>query len=190
MLILGLDPGTHVTGWGVIDAATGQAPRHVDHGCIRTVAAQPLDERLYTIDRALADIFGAHRVAVMAIETSFVAENPQTALKLGHARGVAMVGARRAGAEVFEYAPSRVKSAVTGSGRADKRQVAEMVRVIVGLPEAPPSDAADALALAICHALATSGRLPMAPLPARGGARLREVPQVLTVAEFKRLGVR
>jgi crossover junction endodeoxyribonuclease RuvC len=199
MLILGLDPGTHVTGWGLVEAASGQPPRHVDHGCIRTVTAEALDLRLYTIDRALSDIFGAHTVAAMAIETSFVAENPQTALKLGHARGVAMVCARRAGADVFEYAPSRVKSAVAGSGRAEKRQVAEMVRVITGLSEVPPADAADALALAICHALAQAGRLPeLAHKPAfgKGGAAgsgragAGRPSGVVSVAEFKRMGVR
>jgi crossover junction endodeoxyribonuclease RuvC len=159
MRILGLDPGTHITGWGLIESVPGRPLRHVDHGAIRTHASQKLDERLYVIDRALADIFGAHPIAVMAIETSFVAKNAQSALKLGHARGVAMVAARRAGAEVFEYAPTRIKSAVTGSGKAEKIQVAEMVRVLVGLSAVPQADAGDALALAICHALATSGRL-------------------------------
>lgn len=159
MRILGLDPGTHITGWGIIESLPGKPLRHIDHGSIRTHASEKLDERLFTIDRALSDIFGAHKVQVMAIETSFVAKNAQSALKLGHARGVAMVAARRGGADVFEYAPTRVKSAVTGSGKAEKHQVAEMVRVIVGLPLAPQADAGDALALAICHALATSGRL-------------------------------
>jgi crossover junction endodeoxyribonuclease RuvC len=159
MRILGIDPGTHKTGWGLVESIAGRPLRHLDHGTIRTTASQPLDVRLFAIDRALAEILAAHTVDVMAIETSFVAKNAQSALKLGHARGVAMVAARRAGAEVFEYAPSRVKSAVTGSGRAEKHQVAEMIRVIAGLPAPPQADAADALALAVCHALATSGRL-------------------------------
>jgi crossover junction endodeoxyribonuclease RuvC len=159
MRILGIDPGTHKTGWGLIESLPGRPLRHLDHGTIRTTASEPLDARLFTIDRALGDILAAYGVHVMAIETSFVAKNAQSALKLGHARGVAMVAARRAGADVFEYAPSRVKSAVTGSGRAEKHQVAEMIRVIAGLPVPPQADAADALALAVCHALATSGRL-------------------------------
>jgi len=175
MRILGIDPGTHITGWGLIESLPGKPLRHIDHGTIRTVTSQKLDERLYTIDRALAEVFGAHVISVMAIETSFVAKNAQTALKLGHARGVAMVAARRAGAEVFEYAPTRVKSAVTGSGRAEKGQVAEMIRVIVGLAAVPQADAADALAVAVCHALATSGRIMASVVPARIAPRLLEV---------------
>lgn len=175
MRILGIDPGTHITGWGLIESIPGRPLRHIDHGTIRTVTAQKLDERLFTIDRALADVFGAHTVSVMAIESCFVSKNIQSALKLGHARGVAMVAARRAGAEVFEYAPTRVKSAVTGSGRAEKNQVAEMIRVIVGLSAAPQADAADALAVAVCHALATSGRIMASAVPARIAPRTSEL---------------
>ncbi len=166
MIVLGVDPGTLATGWGVVVAEPRRAIVHVAHGVIRTRADEPLWERLYMIDAALAVVLAEHRPAALALEQCFVSKNVQSALKLGHTRGVIMVAARRVGADVFEYAPSQVKSAVTGSGRAEKHQVAEMVRIILGLGTTAPADAADALAAAVCHANGHGARALAA-----GGAR-------------------
>ncbi len=155
MRILGIDPGTHATGFGVIDWRDGRL-RHVCYGVIRTKASEPLWERLRTIHRRVAETAAEYRPDSLAIESCFVSKNVQSALKLGHTRGVVMVACMEVGADVHEYAPSEVKKAVTGTGRADKNQVAQMVRTILGLPKAPPSDASDALAVAICHAHAAS----------------------------------
>lgn len=151
MRILGIDPGTHATGFGVIDWRDGRV-RHVCHGVVRTKASDPLWERLRTIHRRIADTAVEHRPDALAIESCFVSKNVQTALKLGHTRGVVILACLEVGADIHEYAPSEVKKAVTGTGRADKNQVAQMVRTILGLSKAPPSDASDALAVAICHA--------------------------------------
>lgn len=151
MVVLGVDPGTLVTGWGVVRYTSQRAPRHVAHGLVRTNARAPLWERLAVIHAALVEVAAEHRPDALSLEQCFVSKNVQSALKLGHTRGVVMLAAMGAGAAVFEYAPSQIKSAVTGSGRADKHQVAEMVRVILGLPAAAPFDASDALAAALCH---------------------------------------
>lgn len=171
MIVLGVDPGTLATGWGVIVAEPRRPLVHVAHGVIRTDAEAPLWDRLYMIDEALSGILAARRPGVLALEQCFVSKNVQSALKLGHTRGVIMVAARRVGAEVAEYTPGQIKSAVTGNGRADKHQVAEMVRVVLGLGKAAPSDAADALAAAICHGHGQVARaLVAASAPrARGG---------------------
>lgn len=151
MKVLGVDPGTLATGWCIVEAlAGGRLVAHA-HGIVRTRPADPLWDRLDLIHRALVDVIAVHRPTVLALEQCFVSKNVQSALKLGHTRGVVMIAARSAGADVFEYAPSQVKNAVTGSGRADKHQVAEMVRIVLGLEATPRSDAADALAVAICH---------------------------------------
>ncbi len=164
MIVLGVDPGTRVTGWGVIDIRPGAAARHIAHGQIRTDAKAPLWVRLVQIHRDLDEVAATYSPAAFAIERAFVSKNAQTALKLGHARGVSMLAAVNRGAQVFEYAPSQIKSAVTGSGRADKHQVAEMVRVILGLTKAAPADASDALAAAICHGHGAHGAHGASPL--------------------------
>jgi len=151
MIVLGVDPGTLATGWGVVVAEPRKPLRHVAHGVVRTKADMPLWERLAHIDRELEVVLTTHRPAVLSLEMCFVGKNVQSALKLGHTRGVIMVAGCRHGATVHEYTPMQVKSAVTGSGRADKHQVAEMVRVILTLAAAAASDASDALAVAICH---------------------------------------
>lgn len=151
MRILGVDPGTHITGYGVIDAVDGRL-RHVCHGQVRTNAKAPLWERLKTIHDAIAAVAAEHRPDALSLEQCFVSKNVQSALKLGHTRGAIMMAAMAAGLEVHEYQPSVIKSAVSGSGRADKHQVAQMVRVVLALDQAAPSDASDALAAAICHA--------------------------------------
>lgn len=148
--VLGVDPGTLATGWGVV-RGDGRTLTLVATGVIRTKPADPLWDRLAQIHGVIAGLAAEHRPAALALEQCFVSKNVQSALKLGHARGVIMVAARATGAEVFEYAPSQVKSAVTGSGKAEKHQVAEMIRILLKLDKAPPSDASDALAAAICH---------------------------------------
>lgn len=148
--VLGVDPGTLATGWGVV-RSDGRTLTLVATGVIRTKPADPLWDRLAQIHGVIAGLAAEHRPAALALEQCFVSKNVQSALKLGHARGVIMVAARATGAEVFEYAPSQVKSAVTGSGKAEKHQVAEMIRILLKLDKAPPADASDALAAAICH---------------------------------------
>lgn len=168
MIVLGVDPGTLATGWGVVVCEPRNPVRHVAHGVVRTKADAPLWDRLAHIDGELSKVFAEHRPAVLSLEQCFVGKNIQSALKLGHTRGVVMVAARRFGADVYEYTPMQVKNAVTGSGRAEKHQVAEMVRVILTLATAAASDASDALAAAICHG---NGHASRALLAAAGVRR-------------------
>jgi len=158
VLVLGVDPGTLVTGWGLVDCGAGGVARHVDHGLVRTRASAPLWDRLKVIHDALLAVAERHRPEALSLEQCFVSKNVQSALKLGHTRGVVMMAAMAVGADIHEYTPMQIKSAVTGSGRADKHQVAEMVRVILGLPEAAPYDASDALAAALCHGAGMGAR--------------------------------
>lgn len=157
-IVLGVDPGTLATGWGLV-AVQGRALTLVATGVIRTKPADPLWDRLAQIHGVIAELVVTHRPSAVSLEQCFVSKNVQSALKLGHTRGAIMVAARAGGADVFEYAPSLVKSAVTGSGKAEKHQVAEMVRLLLSLPAAPPADAADALAAAICHINHSNPRL-------------------------------
>jgi len=149
-LVLGLDPGTRHFGWGVVER---RGPRfvHVAHGVIDTDAHDIIAARLVVIERALLEVLSAHGPTEASVEALFFAKDPQAASKLGHARGVALLVCARAGLAIHEYAPALVKRAVTGSGRADKHQVAQMVRVVLALSAPPPPDAADALAAAIVH---------------------------------------
>jgi crossover junction endodeoxyribonuclease RuvC len=164
-LVLGLDPGTRHFGWGVV-AQRGPRMVHIAHGVIDTDAREAIALRLVVIERTLLEVLSAHRPTVASVEALFFAKDPQAASKLGHARGVALLVCARAGLAVHEYAPALVKRAVTGSGRAEKGQVAQMVRVVLALPAAPPSDAADALAVAIVH-------LQRAPMLAAAAASVR-----------------
>ena len=150
MVVLGIDPGTRRFGWGVVERR-GTRLVHRGHGVIRADERQPLELRLVTIESALAEVVVAQAPAVASVEALFFAKDAQAAAKLGHVRGVALLVCARAGLVVHEYAPALVKRAVAGSGRAEKGQVAQMIRVILGLPSAPPADAADALALAVTH---------------------------------------
>jgi crossover junction endodeoxyribonuclease RuvC len=150
VIAIGIDPGTRHLGWGVI-RAEGNQLTHVAHGVIDADAALSLARRLEVIDSALTEIIGRYRPEVGSVETLFFHRDPQAAAKLGHARGVVLLGLSRASVEVAEYAPAHVKLAVTGKGNADKRQVAHMVRALLALEGPPRSDAADALALAITH---------------------------------------
>jgi crossover junction endodeoxyribonuclease RuvC len=148
--ILGVDPGTLATGYGVVEQVGGVL-RHLDHGVIRTSSKQPLWTRLGIIHAGIQAVLSAHQPDALSLERCFVNRNVQSALKLGHARGAIMVAAVAQGLEVAEYTPGQIKLAVTGRGRAEKAQVQEMVRVILSLPKAAPEDASDALAAAICH---------------------------------------
>jgi crossover junction endodeoxyribonuclease RuvC len=152
MRILGIDPGSGSTGYGIIDT-DGSKHRTVLFGAIQTNARSPFHERLLKIHQQLTGILRREKADVMAIEEVFHATNVQSALRLGHARGIALLVAAQQGIDVFEYSPLEIKSAVVGYGRADKMQIQMMVRLLLDLPEIPaPDHAADALAVAICHA--------------------------------------
>ncbi|MCF6290542.1 MAG: crossover junction endodeoxyribonuclease RuvC [Desulfobacterales bacterium] len=149
--ILGVDPGSRVTGYGVI-AKQGQQLRLIACGVIKGHARDSLPERLRLIHDGLCEVIREHGPEAAAVEDLFVAINPCSALKLGHARGVAVLAAVQQGLEVHDYTPRMVKQAVVGYGQADKLQVQQMVRVLLRLTSLPGQDAADALAVAICHA--------------------------------------
>lgn len=149
-IILGVDPGSRITGYGVI-RAEGRHIEYIDSGCIR-VGEKPMAERLQTIFQSLATLIGEYRPQEFAIEQVFMARNPDSALKLGQARGAAIVSAANSGLAVHEYSARQVKQAVVGKGGADKSQVQHMVQVLLSLSRKPQADAADALAIAMCHA--------------------------------------
>ena len=149
--IIGIDPGLNVTGWGVI-AISGSRLAHIDSGVIRPPLKAPLADRLRAIHHGLMEVLAQYAPDEAAVEETFVNKDARATLKLGQARGVAMLTPAMRGLPVAEYAPNAVKKAVVGTGHAQKRQVAAMVEVL--LPKARPAtaDAADALAVAICHA--------------------------------------
>jgi len=149
--ILGIDPGSRITGFGIIETE-GNRLRHVDNGIITSNPNEPLAIRLKTIYDGVARVISGYRPEAVAVEQIFLARNPQAALVLGHARGTAMLAAVNAGLAVHEYSALQVKSAVVGYGRAAKPQVQQMVKVLLNLPEIAQEDAADALGVAICHA--------------------------------------
>ncbi len=152
MIILGIDPGLANTGWGVIESA-GSSHRCLAYGCITTSADQPLPDRLAQVHDELVRVVERYRPAACAIESVYFGSNAKSAFATGQARGVAILATAGAGLELGEYSPPQVKSTVVGAGAADKRQVAYMVRILLGLAEEPhPDHAADALAVAICHA--------------------------------------
>lgn len=159
MRILGIDPGSNVTGYGVVEYDRASLV-HVAHGTVRTRSGAALPNRLEQLYRAIAEIVAEHRPDVAAVEQVFVSGSPRAALILGQARGAALAAVGAAGLGVCEYTPSQVKQAVTGSGRAAKAQVKTMVRRLLALERTPAEDAADALAVAIRHA--HGGRLEAA----------------------------
>ncbi|MCL2777091.1 MAG: crossover junction endodeoxyribonuclease RuvC [Polyangiaceae bacterium] len=148
--VLGLDPGTRNFGWGVVKRV-GTRLVHVAHGTIAVGSETSLGKRLVAIEQALNEIVTTHAPDEASIESLFFAKDAQAAAKLGHARGVALLVCARAGLTAFEVAPTRVKRTIVGIGRADKAQVAQMIRVLLGLPDVPRPDAADALAVAVTH---------------------------------------
>jgi crossover junction endodeoxyribonuclease RuvC len=151
LLILGLDPGLGTSGWGVI-SALGNRLSHIAHGQISTDPKTPLAERLVALERGLADVIQTHQPDCAAVEEVFVNTNAQSTLKLGQARGVCLLVAARSGLPVAEYATRLVKKAVVGTGAAEKTQVQAMLRILLPGAAITGADAADALAVAICHA--------------------------------------
>ena len=159
--VLGVDPGSDTTGYGVIDS-DGRNYELVEYAGIRAPARFAFAERLLIITQKLEEVIERLRPHACAVEETFYAVNVKSALKLGHVRGVVLVAAARAGLEVAEYSPLEIKSALVGYGRAEKQQVQEMVRILLGLKEPPePLDASDALAAAICHVNIASTRARM-----------------------------
>ena len=171
--ILGLDPGLSAMGWGVIDVA-GSRLTHVAHGVIATNPSIGLGARLMALHRELAAVIALHTPASIAVEQVFVARDPQAALKIGHARAVALLAAAQAGLEIAEYAPNHIKKSVVGAGHAGKEQVQFMVKRLLPACGVTQADAADALACAIAHAHLSTTRARMevvevARIRARGG---------------------
>jgi crossover junction endodeoxyribonuclease RuvC len=160
--IFGIDPGSIRTGYGCVET-DGSRHRVVVSGALSTARAPALPEKLLIIHQGLAELLRRWCPDAVAIESVFHAINARSALRLGHARGVAMLAASEAGLPIAEYTPTQVKRAVVGYGRAEKHQVQHMVQLILGLPVAPsPYDAADALAVAICHANSVGAVSPKA----------------------------
>lgn len=151
MRILGVDPGTLATGFGVIET-NGSRLVHIDHGTVRTSSRAPLSERLAVIFQELQRVILEHSPQSLAVEKVFVAANVSSSMKLCHARGVALLAGAQHQLPVYEYSALQVKSAVVGYGKAAKSQVQQMTRMILRLSAVASPDAADALALAICHA--------------------------------------
>jgi crossover junction endodeoxyribonuclease RuvC len=176
--IFGIDPGSERTGYGCVET-DGRVARLVTCGVITATARDPFPQRLARIHRELSALLTTCAPDCVAIESLFSAVNARTALKLGHARGVAMLAAVECGCAVVEYTPAAVKRAVVGYGRAEKHQVQQMIKLLLGLPRPPvPHDAADALAVAICH------------LHSVPPSRLKAAPTTITNvgAGFSRLG--
>ena len=151
MIILGIDPGSRITGYGLV-SKEGNRLIHIDNGAIFTQSAKDFPQRLQQIFAGLSAIIEQYRPEAVAVESVFLAKNAQSALKLGQARGAAIVAAVCVGLSVFEYSALQVKQAVVGSGRAEKQQVQHMIKVLLNLPEVAQEDASDALAVAVCHA--------------------------------------
>jgi crossover junction endodeoxyribonuclease RuvC len=151
MRILGIDPGTRITGYGLVEKE-GNRLRHIDNGAIYTNSKDDLPKRLKIIHNGVAEVIAKYQPDVMAIEQVFMAKNAMSALKLGQARGAAIVAGVNAQLPVAEYSALQVKSAVVGYGKAGKPQVQRMVKALMKLPEIAQEDASDALAVAICHA--------------------------------------
>jgi crossover junction endodeoxyribonuclease RuvC len=151
--VLGIDPGSQVTGWGVVEGdANGRSYRLIEFGAVRLNSSATFSSRLLKISRALDEVITRLKPDACAIEEAFLANNPKVTLKLGQVRGVALLAAESAALEIGEYSPRSIKQTVAGYGNAEKRQVQEMVRLLLSLPSVPePHDAADALAVAICH---------------------------------------
>jgi crossover junction endodeoxyribonuclease RuvC len=182
MRILGIDPGSVATGFGVVDR-TGGALVHVAHGTLRPPRGAALPARLHYLYRALAQVIEEHHPDAVAVEQVFVAVSPRAALVLGQARGAVLAAVAAGGLPVAEYTPAQIKQGVTGSGAAPKSQVQVMVRRILALERAPAADAADALAAAIRHAheprlalLGVTGRRRRSRPSARFAVAPRQAP--------------
>jgi len=151
MLILGLDPGTAITGYGLVREVEGQLIA-VDYGVITTSSETEMDKRLLQIYQELSAIISRHKPDAVAVEKLFFSRNVRTAMAVGQARGVVLLTAALAGVAVYEYTPLEIKQAIVGYGGAEKQQVQQMVKLLLNLAEVPqPDDAADAIAVAVCH---------------------------------------
>ena len=164
-LILGIDPGSRITGFGVV-RETARGCEYVASGCIRT-GNGPLHERLHVVFRSVREVIRTHGPTALSIEQVFMARNADSALKLGQARGAAIVAAMEEGLSVAEYTASQVKQAVVGTGGADKQQVQMMVMHLLKLTQKPQIDASDALAIALCHAHTQQSLVPHGLVGAR-----------------------
>ena len=154
MRIIGIDPGTGILGFGIIEVNARGNPKMITAGVITTPAHTPLEDRLLEIFDGLTEIIAETKPEVMSIEKLFFAQNVTTAISVSHARGVAMLTGKQAGLEIAEYTPLQIKQTLTGYGRASKKQMQEMVKLQLGLNSMPkPDDAADGLAAAITHSL-------------------------------------
>lgn len=162
MRILGIDPGSRLTGFGVINVLRNGRLQYVASGVVRMPKDADLAERLRYIFDGVAEVIATYEPVLLAIEKVFVARNADSALKLGQARGAALCGAITRELPVYEYSARQIKNAVVGRGGAEKRQVQHMVKALLALPAAPSADAADALACAICHAHHAIGHLAIA----------------------------
>jgi crossover junction endodeoxyribonuclease RuvC len=152
MIILGIDPGTRITGYGVIQVK-GSSYTLIDFGTIRPSPSQEISEKYLVLFEGTQSLINKYSPGALSIESQFVYKNPQSALKLGMAKGAIMVGASSLGVPVFEYTPTKAKKAVVGNGHASKQQVQRMIQKLFNLSSVPePEDAADAVALAVCHA--------------------------------------
>lgn len=158
MIILGIDPGTRITGYGLIDISSGR-PIVIDFGCIRPPLKASSSRRYLIIFEAIEALIEKYKPDSLSVEGQFMHKNAMSAMKLGMARAMALLAAERSGIPIFEYAPRKAKKAVVGYGGASKEQVQKMVQSLLNLAELPtPEDAADALALALCHANSLSLR--------------------------------
>lgn len=174
-LILGIDPGSRITGYGLVQAEQGRLSYHAS-GCIR-LQGETLAQKLAQIYASISELIAQYRPDQVAIEQVFMAKNADSALKLGQARGAALVCLANHGFAVHEYSAKEVKLAVTGSGAADKTQVQQMVVHLLKLSATPQADAADALAIALCHGYTSSGLLALSgqlQAKGRGGSRWRD----------------
>lgn len=170
-IILGIDPGSQKTGFGIIDSRSGRHS-YITSGVIR-LPRGPLPERLRVIAESVAELVERHAPTELSIEQVFLARSPDAALKLGQARGAAIVPCVTRGLDVSEYSARQIKQSVVGTGAADKTQVQHMVRVLLALPSTPQEDAADALAAALCHANTRGGLLRLGGATAVRRGRLR-----------------
>jgi crossover junction endodeoxyribonuclease RuvC len=166
VIVLGIDPGTATTGYGVVARERGGAVSLLECGVVRTTPASPLPVRLREIFEGINEVLGRHPVEVVAVESLFFAKNARSALVLGHARGAILLAATLRDIAIAEYSPAEVKSAVCGTGRATKEQVQYMVQQLLRLRDVPkPADAADGVAVALCHCstgvLMARARLPL-----------------------------
>jgi crossover junction endodeoxyribonuclease RuvC len=159
LIIIGIDPGTLITGYGIVEFSSNSY-KALDYGCIKPPPRLKLTDRYLIIYEGIEHLLATYCPTVLAIETQYVHKNPASALKLGMARGISIIPAKKRGLLVYEYAPTKVKLAVVGNGKASKYQVQKMVQALLNLRSPPePEDAADALALGICHAHASQNPL-------------------------------